>query len=121
MLDNLIENAPSYSPDGGAVAIEFGRDTDEAFLAGIDEGPGLAEGGKGRRALQRFARGSASKGGPGGTGLGLAIVETLAERWGGRASLGTRPEGGARAEVHLPAGTLPTLNPELDEALTAPH
>ena len=120
VLDNLIENALHYSPEGGAVTIEFGRDTDEAFLAVLDEGPGLAEGEE-EALFERFARGSASKSGPGGTGLGLAIVQTLAQRWGGSASLRTRPEGGARAEIRLPAGALPTPNPELDEALTAPH
>ena len=57
-----------------------------------------------------------------GTGLGLAIVQTLAQRWGGRASTENRPEGGARAEVRLPAAegdALPKAKPSLDEALSA--
>jgi two-component system, OmpR family, sensor kinase len=119
VLDNLIENALHYSPEGGAVTIEYGRDGVEAFLAVLDEGPGLAEGEE-EALFERFARGSASREAS-GTGLGLAIVQTLAQRWGGRASLRTRPEGGARAELRLPAGALPTPNPALDEALTAPH
>ncbi len=118
VLDNLIENALHYSPRDAAVTIEFGRDGAEAYLAVLDEGPGLAEGEE-KALFERFARGSAS-GGASGTGLGLAIVQTLAQRWGGRASLGNRPEGGARAEIRLPAqAALPTLNPELDEALSA--
>jgi signal transduction histidine kinase len=120
VLDNLVENALHYSPAGGAVTIEFGRDGSESYLAVLDEGPGLAEDEE-EALFERFARGSASKGGPGGTGLGLAIVQTLAQRWGGSASLRTRPEGGARAEIRLPAGALPTLNPEVDEELTARH
>lgn len=118
VLDNLIENALHYSPQDAAVTIEFGRDGDEAYLAVLDEGPGLAEGEEGAL-FERFARGSASAGAS-GTGLGLAIVQTLAQRWGGRASIGNRPERGARAEIRLPAGAaLPSLNPDLDEALTA--
>ena len=71
--------------------------------------------------FERFARGSASKEGPTGTGLGLAIVQTLAQRWGGQASLRTRPEGGARAEIRLPArGTL-APDREPDATLTVPH
>jgi two-component system, OmpR family, sensor kinase len=120
VLDNLIENALHYSPQGGTVTIEYGREGEEAYLAVLDDGPGLAEDEE-EALFERFARGSASKGGPSGTGLGLAIVQTLAQRWGGRASLRTRPEGGARAELRLPAGALPALNPALDEALTAPH
>jgi len=118
VLDNLIENALHYSPQDAAVTIEFGRDGHDAYLAVLDEGPGLAEGEE-EALFERFARGSASAGAS-GTGLGLAIVQTLAQRWGGRASLRNRPEGGARAEVRLPAkAALPTLNPELDEALSA--
>jgi signal transduction histidine kinase len=120
VLDNLIENALHYSPEGGAVTIEYGRDGVEAFLAVLDEGPGLAEGEE-EALFERFARGSASRDAPSGTGLGLAIVQTLAQRWGGRASLRSRPEGGARAELRLPAGALPKPNAALDEALTAPH
>ncbi len=118
VLDNLIENALHYSPEGAEVVIQFGRDGNESYLAVLDEGPGIAEGEQ-KALFERFARGSAGRGAA-GTGLGLAIVQTLAERWGGRASLENRTEGGARAEIRLPAtGPLPTLNPELDEALQA--
>ncbi|MEP6909900.1 MAG: ATP-binding protein [Actinomycetota bacterium] len=118
VLDNLVENALHYSPPDAAVAIEFGREAEEAYLAVLDDGPGLAEGEE-KALFERFARGSASAGAS-GTGLGLAIVQTLAERWGGRASLTNRPEGGTRAEIRLPAtGALPTPNPELGEALRA--
>ena len=117
VLDNLIENALHYSPEGATVTIEFGREGGGAYLAVLDEGPGLTAGEE-KALFERFARGSAS-GGASGTGLGLAIVQTLAQRWGGRASLENRPEGGARAEVRLPAPTaLPRPNPELDEALS---
>jgi signal transduction histidine kinase len=118
VLDNLIENALHYSPENASVAIKFGRDGEDAYLAVLDEGPGLAEGEE-EALFERFARGSASRGAS-GTGLGLAIVQTLAQRWGGTASLRNRPDGGTHAEVRLPATTaLPTPNPELDEALQA--
>jgi signal transduction histidine kinase len=116
ILDNLIENALNYSP-GGAVTVECGRDGAQAYLAVLDEGPGL-EPGEEEGIFERFARGSGGRGAP-GTGLGLALVATLARRWGGSARIANRPEGGARAEVRLPAGTTPlqTPNRDLDEAL----
>ena len=120
VLDNLIENALHYSPPGGAVTIEFGREGEEAFLAVLDDGPGLAEGEE-EALFERFARGSASQGAPSGTGLGLAIVQTLAQRWGGQASLRTRPEGGACAEIRLPAHGIPTPDREPDATLTVPQ
>jgi signal transduction histidine kinase len=99
LLDNLIENALRYSPS--RVAVDWGRDGDEAWLAVVDEGPGLAPGEE-SRLFQRFARGSAG-GNSSGTGLGLAIVQTLARRWRGTVSLSDRLEGGTRAEVRFPA------------------
>ena len=101
LLDNLIENALRYSRS--RVTLDWGRDDGEAWLAVVDEGPGLEPGSE-DRLFERFARGNADGG---GTGLGLAIVETLAHRWRGTASIANRPEGGTRAEVRFPAA--PTL------------
>jgi signal transduction histidine kinase len=99
LLDNLIENALRYSPTG--ITVDWGRDGEEAWLAVLDEGPGLAAGEE-TALFDRFARGSAGRERP-GTGLGLAIVQTLARRWRGSATLTNRIEGGARAEVRFPA------------------
>ena len=99
LLDNLIENALRYSPT--RVAVDWGRDGSEAWLAVLDEGPGL-QAGEETQLFERFARGSAGSG-RSGTGLGLAIVQTLAHRWRGEASLSNRLEGGTRAEVRFPA------------------
>jgi signal transduction histidine kinase len=94
-LDNLIENALVYAPAGTTVTVTW---DDQGRLAVLDEGPGVAPGEE-RQVFERFRRGRSDR--P-GTGLGLAIVETLARRWGGSASIRTRDEGGARAEVVLP-------------------
>jgi two-component system, OmpR family, sensor kinase len=106
LLDNLIENALRYSPT--RVAVDWGRDGSEAWLAVLDEGPGL-QAGEETQLFERFARGSAGSG-RSGTGLGLAIVQTLAHRWRGEASLSNRLEGGTRAEVRFPAAA--TVNEE---------
>jgi two-component system, OmpR family, sensor kinase len=99
LLDNLIENALRYSPT--RVAVDWDRDGGEAWLAVLDEGPGL-QAGEETQLFERFARGSAGSG-RSGTGLGLAIVQTLAHRWRGEVSLSNRLEGGTRAEVRFPA------------------
>ncbi|MDQ3067728.1 MAG: ATP-binding protein [Actinomycetota bacterium] len=94
-LDNLIENALVYAPSGTTVTVSW---DEQGRLAVLDEGPGVAPGEE-RRVFERFRRGGTDR--P-GTGLGLAIVETLARRWGGSASIRSREEGGACAEVVLP-------------------
>jgi signal transduction histidine kinase len=101
LLDNLIENALHYSP--ARVELDWGRDGGEAWVAVLDEGPGL-EAGEETKLFERFTRGSAG-GGQSGTGLGLAIVDTLARRWRGRAAITNRIEGGTRAEVRFPIMT----------------
>jgi signal transduction histidine kinase len=80
-----------------------------------DEGPGI-DADESERVFERFYRGSAS-GGQDGTDLGLNVVEALAKRWDGEASLTNRPEGGARAEIVLPAhSSLPAADQGLTEA-----
>jgi len=99
VLDNLIENALHYSE--GAVSVDWGAEDGEAWLAVVDEGPGLAPGEE-AQLFERFARGTAGSK-ESGTGLGLAIVQTLAHRWRGEAHLVNREEGGMRAEVRFPS------------------
>jgi signal transduction histidine kinase len=109
ILDNLLENALNYTPDGEPIALDWGRDDDRAFVAVLDRGPGLGEG-EADHVFDRFYRGRSSQGGSvPGTGLGLAIVETLARRWGGSATLVNRPDGGARAEVRFPIAPTRTV------------
>jgi signal transduction histidine kinase len=117
VLDNLVENALKYSPGAGTVTVECGRVGSDVYIAVLDEGPGLRPGEE-EHVFERFARGSGGSSTP-GTGLGLAIVATLARRWGGTARITNRSEGGARAEVRLPAAESPlqTPNRDLDEAL----
>jgi two-component system OmpR family sensor kinase len=120
VLDNLIENALRYSPEGGDVTIEWRSEGAWVHLAVADQGPGIPAGEE-EAVFERFRRGSSAKGRGEGTGLGLAIVRALAARWGGSAQVVNRPEGGARAEVRLPAGEpeepLQPPNRELGELL----
>jgi two-component system, OmpR family, sensor kinase len=119
ILDNLVENALNYSPSGSAVAIEWGARSGSAWVAVLDEGPGI-EPGERERVFERFYRGEASRGGAPGTGLGLSVVESLARRWDGSVTLQQRPEGGTRAELRLPlqgSETQPSPDPQLDDAL----
>lgn len=116
VLDNLIENALNYSPDGSRVKVEWSAGDGGARLAVLDEGPGVGPDEDGHL-FERFYRGEAGRRGAPGTGLGLAIVETLARRWGGSARIANRPEGGARAEVTLPIAALPTPDPSLSKPL----
>lgn len=119
ILDNLVENALNYSPGGTAVAIEWGAGGGSAWVAVLDEGPGIEQGER-ERVFERFYRGAASRGGAAGTGLGLSVVESLARRWEGSVTLEERAQGGTRAELRLPlrgSAPQPSPDPQLDDAL----
>jgi signal transduction histidine kinase len=41
ILDNLVENAVKYSPDGGDIRVELRDDHDHASISVVDEGVGI--------------------------------------------------------------------------------
>jgi len=117
MLDNLVENALNYSPAGTEVMLGWSRAAGRVRIAVADQGPGIGET-ESERLFERFYRGEAGRAGAQGTGLGLSVVESLAARWEGEARLSNRAEGGALAEVALPAySALPSPDPGLARAL----
>jgi signal transduction histidine kinase len=118
VLDNLVENAISYSPAGTSVRIATGSRGPFGFVAVDDEGPGI-DPEEADRVLERFYRGSASTG-RAGTGLGLAIVRVLAERWGGHVELANRAQGGLRAIAYLPIAGPPGVLPNPDQSIESP-
>jgi signal transduction histidine kinase len=97
ILDALVENALTYSPEGTEVQVAAVT----GGLAVRDRGPGLAPGEE-EHVFERFHRGGAGRGGAPGTGLGLPIARELARRWGGDVTLHARDGGGTIAAVTLP-------------------
>lgn len=114
LLDNLVENALRYSPPGSEVTLDWGVRDGGVFVAVLDRGPGVGEE-ESEAVWERFARGSAARGGAPGSGLGLAIVRTLARRWGGDARIESRESGGTRVEVSLPAAREISGSPRVEE------
>lgn len=101
-LDNLIENALVYTPEGSAVTVTAALVGGTAEVRVIDSGPGLTDAQK-ARAFDRFWRAGA---GGDGSGLGLAIVRRLIEADGGSVELLDAPGGGLQAVVRLPAAAV---------------
>ncbi|MBV6321456.1 sensor histidine kinase [Duganella violaceipulchra] len=89
MLDNVIDNAVKYSPDGGRIAVTLASVDGVARLAIADQGPGIAPELRGK-VFERFYRIPGQE--QPGSGLGLAIAERAAARNGARIAL---EDGGA--------------------------
>jgi len=108
VLDNLLENAFLYTPNGGQVCVRLRQSGNELQVEVQDSGIGISAELQ-SRVFERFFRGEhpfvlASS----GTGLGLAIVKNLVEMQGGRIWL---ESSGIPGEGSLFAFTLPVLEP----------
>lgn len=96
LLDNLIDNAIRYTPNGGRVTIAIQQIQGGLSLAVSDNGPGIPAEDR-DRVFDRFYRREGS--GESGSGLGLAIVRTIADRYGARLTLDESSGGGTRVRV----------------------
>jgi two-component system, OmpR family, sensor kinase len=89
VIDNLIENALRYTPEGGVVDVRVCSDGGKAAIEVIDTGPGIPPEML-DRVFDRFFRvpGSQAR----GSGLGLAIAQAAAQRCGLRIQLRNRSD-----------------------------
>ncbi len=77
VLENLIENAIKYTPEGGSVRLSLAPDATGIEMCVADTGRGIAEEDR-ERIFERFYRAEKSRGeAPEGTGLGLAITRRI--------------------------------------------
>ncbi|NWC48939.1 sensor histidine kinase [Pseudomonas edaphica] len=99
LIDNLIENAVKYSPEGGRVEVEV-RSLEKSIQLRIsDAGPGIMVELK-ERVFDRFFRDPNQI--QSGSGLGLAIVKAVAQQHNSSVLLSTSAEGGLMVIVDIP-------------------
>ncbi len=98
---NLIENAVSYTPNGGAIDVTAAIVDGRFQLTVADTGHGIAPDDL-SRVFERFYRVDKSRTRPGGTGLGLSIVKHLAHLLDGEVTASNVPGGGAMFTVNMP-------------------
>ncbi len=102
ILQNLLDNALSFSPAGGRLLLEVQADGRATLLRVSDEGPGIPPEHMGRIFDRFFSfRPGEEKGEH--AGLGLSIVKSIAEGHGGSVRAFNLAGGGACFEVRLPA------------------
>lgn len=110
LLNNLVENALSYTPAGGVVDVGAELRNGEPVIYVRDTGPGIAPEVR-ARVFDRFVRGGAPKLPDRpvvGSGLGLSIVKMIAERHGATVRLASGPEGREGLLVTVVFPRLPT-------------
>lgn len=108
VIDNLLDNALRYAPDGSKVILSLSEADGEARLSVTDNGPGLTTEEQ-SRIFERFYRTDSSRTSEsGGTGLGLSIVKAIVEAHGGVIEVRSNPGIQTTFTVILKQDVLPT-------------
>lgn len=103
VFGNLVANALKFTPEGGHIRLQGGREGDHWCVVISDTGPGIPQESL-ERVFEPFFRlprpeSSAAE----GNGLGLAICREMVDQMGGEIHLDSTPGQGTCARVRLPA------------------
>lgn len=94
LVQNLVENACKYTPEGGSVTVTLTSEDGRLALSVSDTGIGIA-----KRDLphiwERFWQADSSRGVDKGSGLGLAMVKQIADAHGGKLEVESEPGAGS--------------------------
>ena len=104
-INNLVQNAIKYTPEGGLILIQTRAKTERAEVAITvsDNGIGIPED-EVSDVFKRFFRASTAKDKRiNGTGLGLAIVKTVIDNHQGTIEVTSTPNQGTTFTVRMPA------------------
>ena len=103
ILDNLVDNAIKYTPEGGNVTVRWQCDEKGMCCVEVqDTGIGIKPEDQ-KRVFERFYRVDKARSRElGGTGLGLSIVKHLAQSFGGNVGVNSEPGKGSTFSITLP-------------------
>ncbi|MEC4592247.1 MULTISPECIES: sensor histidine kinase [Nitrospirillum] len=112
VVENILDNAVSFTPDAGAIAVRLQEEDGVINLTIEDSGPGI-DPDKIDNIFDRYfslrppdhARRDAKAGSPGHAGLGLWIVKRNVEALGGTVTATNRIGGGLKVHIVLPSVT----------------
>jgi two-component system, OmpR family, phosphate regulon sensor histidine kinase PhoR len=105
VLQNLLDNAVQYTPQGGKVTLSATTQDSEAVVTVADTGIGIPLADK-ERIFERFYRVDAARSREvGGTGLGLSIAKHIVEAHGGRIWVDSAVGQGSQFHFAIPLAT----------------
>jgi signal transduction histidine kinase len=105
LFANLLDNAVSYTLQGGTVSVEARREGGVCRIAVTDTGIGMSPA-DAERVFERFYRADSSRSRrAGGLGLGLSLCRRIVDLAGGRICVTSREGEGSTFVVTLPRAT----------------
>ncbi|MEY2426548.1 MAG: two-component system, OmpR family, sensor histidine kinase VicK [Actinomycetota bacterium] len=108
VLDELVDNAVKFSPDGGKVTVSVANDPENnrVVFTVADNGIGMSDEER-SNAFVDFAQGDGSDTRSfGGLGLGLALVKRVTEGHGGTVTVQPQEKGGSLFSVSVPVAPI---------------
>ncbi len=106
VLSILLDNAMSYTPQGGHILLSLSKEGNRWMLRVQDNGPGIPQEAR-AQIFERFYRAEKSRKDKEHFGLGLCIAQEIVRLHRGRLYLDDTPGGGATFVVSLPANLTP--------------
>jgi len=101
-IENLLDNAVKYSPDGGRIVVDVRRRDGAGVVTVRDEGIGIPAD-EHARIFEKFYRlDPGMTRGVGGSGLGLYIIRELITQMGGEVEVQSVPGRGSTFTIALP-------------------
>lgn len=121
VLQNLLDNAIKYSPEGGAIVIEIVERGEHACMSVRDQGIGIPEASR-SRLFERFYRaGNVNPRSITGLGIGLYLVHEIVASHGGTVEVTSQEGRGSTFTVCLPLSNGAAAWPPLDFSASAEH
>ncbi len=102
VVENLLDNAVSFSADGSEIEVSVVRDAESACVTVADRGPGIPDEHRDRIFDRFFSYRRNVSASDRHAGLGLSIVKSIVEGYGGTIEVHDREGGGSVFEVRLP-------------------
>ncbi|SPD89992.1 cell wall metabolism sensor histidine kinase WalK [Lactiplantibacillus plantarum] len=102
VLDNIVNNAIKYSPDGGVVTCRLLETHNQVIISISDQGLGIPRADLGHVFDRFFRVDKARSRAQGGTGLGLAISKEVVQMLGGRIWVDSVEGKGSTFYISLP-------------------
>lgn len=115
VIDNIMNNAIKYSPDGGVITARMIDNQKEVVLSITDQGLGIPKKDLGHIFDRFFRVDKARSRAQGGTGLGLAISKEIIERFGGRIWVESAEGQGSTFSISLPYEPYDPTDDEWDD------
>lgn len=106
VIDNLLDNAIKFSPNGGVIQVRSWTEGNETLIAVTDQGIGIPPDKLGQMFERFYQVDGSSTRRFGGMGIGLALCQVIVEAHGGRIWAASEGEGrGSTFYVALPVAT----------------